>query len=109
MSYNNEKKKDKISPESKRRRIFLILIYPFTLALIAAGFAAFFLLVMGFSAHLAATVTLGFFGGTSTVLYIVSKPAIEQANFRILFLNIVVFGDIFALLSLATYLFSQVG
>ena len=108
MSYNQYNNEDG-SPGDRERKIFLILVYPFTLALIAAGFAAFFLLVLGFSVHLAATVALGFFGFTSTIVYFVSKPALEQMNFKLLFLNIVVFADIFAILSLITYLYSQFG
>lgn len=101
QSRNNE------NPQrSRRKRTFIILIYPFTLALIAAGFAAFFLLILNFSVHLAATVALGFFGFTSTGLYFVSKPAIEQTDFKFLFMNMVMFADIFGALTLITYLYS---
>lgn len=94
------------SSDSRRKKVLVMLFYPFTLTMVAAGFAAFFLLVLGYSVHLAATVLLCFFGFSSTVLYFISKPTIEAMNLRVVFLNIVAFADILAFLSLISLIFS---
>lgn len=105
MSYNFDHEEDD-SSKSRNKKILIMLFYPFTLAMIAAGFTAFFILMLGFSAHLAATVALCFFAFSSSVLYFISKPAIELLNLRRVFLNFIIIGDILAILSLVSLFLS---
>lgn len=92
-----------------KEKFLIALFYPFTLVMLAAGFAAFFLLVLGFSPLLAATVALCFFSFSATVLYFVTKPAISSLGMRRVFLGFILTADVFAVLSLVALLITWIG
>ncbi|KXA89877.1 hypothetical protein AKJ36_00800 [candidate division MSBL1 archaeon SCGC-AAA259I07] len=97
------------SSKTPNQQVLVMLFYPYTLAMITAGFTAFIILILGYSLHLAASVALGFFGFSSTILYFITKPATKPLNLQGLFLSITVLADIFAILSFGTLFLSFLG
>lgn len=106
---NSNQRKEEESSKFPNQKILMMLFYPYSLAMITSGFAAFIIIILGFSLHLAATVVLSFFGFSSSILYFISKPAIKLLNLKGIFLSFTVLTDIFAFLSLGTYLLSLFG
>lgn len=77
--------------------------------MVTTGAAAFFMLILGFSLHLAATIAIGFFAITSSILYTISKPAIDLLNMRKVFLSFVVVAVVLAILSFVTLILTHIG
>ena len=66
----------------------LMLFYPFTTALLAAGFLAFVMLVTGIHPLLTSVVMLWFLFACWVVIYVLSRPALRALGFNKLFLGL---------------------
>lgn len=106
---NSNRRKEEEYSKFPNQKILMMLFYPYSIAMITSGFAAFIIIILGFSLHLAATVALSFFAFSASVLYFISKPAIKLLNLKGMFLSLTVLADIFAVLSFGTLLFSSLG
>lgn len=73
-----------------RRASVLMLFYPFTTALLAAGFLAFVMLVAGIHPLLTSVAMLWFLFACWMVIYALSRPALRALGFNRLFLGLTI-------------------
>ncbi len=85
--------------EARKRAIFMAVMYPFTLAMIAAGFIGFVMLVLKLPLLAVSTAVLGFYSLCAVPLYLIFKPVIEDLRMRKPLLSFVLTMSTFAILS----------
>jgi hypothetical protein len=77
----------------------MAVVYPFTLAMIAAGFIGFVMLVLKLPLLVVSTAVLGFYSACALPLYFIFKPVIEDLQMRKPLLGFVLTMSTFALMS----------
>jgi len=86
----------------------LMLFYPFTTALIAAGFLAFVMLVVGVRPLLTSAAMLWFLFACWVAIYALSRPALRALGFNRLFLGLTLTAGLLATaLSVSVFITGQ--
>lgn len=89
--------------EMRKGPVLLILLYPFTLVTIAAGFLAFVMLVMRLDFLVVSSVVLWFYSICAASIYLITARALRKFGLHRLFLGFV--STFFILAVLSTVLF----
>ncbi len=95
--------------EARKVAILIALIYPFTIATIAAGFLAFVMIVLKVDIFTVSTVVLWFYFACAASIYFILERALKTFGIRGLFLGFIITIGILAILSAALFVLRQFG
>lgn len=83
--------------DSRRRAVWMMIFYPFSMATIAAGFIGFILLLIEIPMPVVAAVVLDFYAACVVSLYLIFKPVIDDLGMRKPLLGLVLTMSAFAI------------
>ena len=95
--------------DSRRRAVWMMIFYPFSMATIAAGFIGFILLFMEIPMPAVAAVVLDFYAACVVSLYWIFKPVIAELGVRKPLLGLVLTMGAFAVALTALVVWEWLG
>jgi hypothetical protein len=93
-----------MSVEKKKLILFVALFYPLALALMAAGFLAFIMLLLKIDLIVVGSVALWFYFICAVLVFVVSKRVLKMLGFHGLFLVMILVAGVLASLSTIAWL-----